>query len=209
MAPEGLQQIEQAAASAPRVAAPGAAPAAAPAPAAPAAPAASTLRMRAAAERVEPRLDDSVERDVEKLAMSTLSFQDYVRERMLKRRQAALEAAAPAAPPADTREPMRLVARRERDPAGAAPPAGAALPRLADPVPPPRSEAAAPQRRESAAMREPQRPVAPPALADAAPARHEQAQMLTSCARCAASSSSASARWPSWKSCSASRARPR
>jgi flagellar biosynthesis protein FlhF len=31
-----------------------------------------------------------VDRDVEKMAMSTLSFQDYVRERMLKRRQAAL-----------------------------------------------------------------------------------------------------------------------
>ena len=39
-----------------------------------------------------------VERDVERLAMSTLSFQDYVRERMLKRRQAAIQ--PPAAPEA-------------------------------------------------------------------------------------------------------------
>lgn len=37
--------------------------------------------------------------DVERLAMSTLSFQDYVRERMLKRRQVAMQApAAPVAP---------------------------------------------------------------------------------------------------------------
>lgn len=34
---------------------------------------------------------EDVNSDVEKLAMSTLSFQDYVRERMLKRRKAALE----------------------------------------------------------------------------------------------------------------------
>jgi flagellar biosynthesis protein FlhF len=38
-----------------------------------------------------------VAKDVEQLAMSTLSFQDYVRERMLKRRQAALQQQAQAA----------------------------------------------------------------------------------------------------------------
>ncbi len=37
-------------------------------------------------------LANSVQDDVKQLAMSTLSFQDYVRERMLKRRQAALQA---------------------------------------------------------------------------------------------------------------------
>jgi flagellar biosynthesis protein FlhF len=66
-------------------------------------------------ERIEPTLDGgagspagapmrgagasagrSVEQDVGDLQMSTLSFQDYVRERMLRRRQAEL---APAAPP--------------------------------------------------------------------------------------------------------------
>jgi flagellar biosynthesis protein FlhF len=100
---------------------------------------------------------------------------------MLRRRQAALEAAAPPAapaPPADVREPMRLVARRERDAASGAPPAGAALTRRADPLPTPQVEAAAPLRREPIALREERRPLAPPALADAAPARHEQAQML-------------------------------
>ena len=37
----------------------------------------------------------TVERDTETLAMSTLSFQDYVRERMLKRRKEALEGRQP------------------------------------------------------------------------------------------------------------------
>jgi flagellar biosynthesis protein FlhF len=41
---------------------------------------------------------DDVNRDVEQLAMSTLSFQDYVRERMLKRRQAQRDLATMAEP---------------------------------------------------------------------------------------------------------------
>lgn len=39
-------------------------------------------------------LASSVQDDVKQLAMSTLSFQDYVRERMLKRRQAAMQGRA-------------------------------------------------------------------------------------------------------------------
>ncbi|OGB04083.1 MAG: flagellar biosynthesis protein FlhF [Burkholderiales bacterium RIFCSPLOWO2_12_FULL_64_99] len=39
-------------------------------------------------------LASSVQDDVKQLAMSTLSFQDYVRERMLKRRQAAMQSRA-------------------------------------------------------------------------------------------------------------------
>ncbi|MES1163777.1 MAG: flagellar biosynthesis protein FlhF, partial [Rhizobacter sp.] len=73
MAPEGMQQIERMAA----------APAAAPAPVAASEPAAAHKR---------------VEDDVADLSMSTLSFQDYVRERMLRRRQAALNPAAAEAP---------------------------------------------------------------------------------------------------------------
>ena len=41
----------------------------------------------------------SAEEDAERLSMSTLSFQDYVRKRMLKRRQAARDAGAPTAQP--------------------------------------------------------------------------------------------------------------
>jgi len=59
-------------------------------------------------DRVEPTFDGrapegGVGEDVRQLQMSTLSFQDYVRERMLKRRQAELGAAVaepePPAPP--------------------------------------------------------------------------------------------------------------
>ena len=50
----------------------------------------------------------AVEDDVAELSMSTLSFQDYVRERMLRRRQAALK--APAAQPTRAAEPARAAA---------------------------------------------------------------------------------------------------
>ena len=77
MAPEGMQQIE-------RMAAAGRAAAAAPA-------------RDDAAARPAPRgrgnaaMPAGVDDDVAQLSMSTLSFQDYVRERMLRRRQAALD----------------------------------------------------------------------------------------------------------------------
>lgn len=58
----------------------------------PAAPAAKPLAPRAALPQpVSPR--QSVAEDTEQLAMSTLSFQDYVRERMLRRRSEGLQAA--------------------------------------------------------------------------------------------------------------------
>ena len=88
MAPESLAQIERM----------GAAQAAAPKaiPSAPAnkivqkSPAATMPATARASERIEPVLDSSVEQDVAQMAMSTLSFQDYVRERMLKRRKAEM-----------------------------------------------------------------------------------------------------------------------
>ena len=56
---------------------------------------------------------DPVSRDVETLGMSTLSFQDYVRERMLKRRQAELtqQAAAQSASAAATARPAARLAQ--------------------------------------------------------------------------------------------------
>ncbi len=71
MAPEGMRQIESMAAQRP------------------AAPAAASATLVA---RFSP-----VEEDVANLSMSTLSFQDYVRERMLKRRQVAMSADAASA----------------------------------------------------------------------------------------------------------------
>ncbi len=55
--------------------------------------ASGTLAKGAAAARQSvANLAHTVQEDVKQLAMSTLSFQDYVRERMLKRRQAAIQA---------------------------------------------------------------------------------------------------------------------
>ncbi len=95
MAPESVHQIERLSASS--VAAGAARPAAQQTPARPAAPQTParpatkpTMAQRAAQQA--PTTQDEVTEDVAKLSMSTLSFQDFVRERMLKRRQAALRA---------------------------------------------------------------------------------------------------------------------
>ena len=103
MAPESVGQIERldagGAAVPPRVDAPATA-AREPAPErrvararvadAPSSPAPS-YTSGAQGERREPVFDASVNEDVERLSMSTLSFQDYVRERMLRRRKAEME----------------------------------------------------------------------------------------------------------------------
>ena len=70
----------------------------------PFAAAAPVSASRRFAERVEPSMDEpaaplhhsaqGVAEDVEQLQMSTLSFQDYVRERMLRRRRAEMQAEA-------------------------------------------------------------------------------------------------------------------
>lgn len=60
------------------------------------------LQQRAAAQLPPVSPDSTVAQDSETLAMSTLSFQEYVRERMLRKRREAMEGklAAPAATPA-------------------------------------------------------------------------------------------------------------
>jgi flagellar biosynthesis protein FlhF len=55
-------------------------------------PLAKTAKANSSARNAVASLATTVQEDVRQLAMSTLSFQDYVRERMLKRRQAALKA---------------------------------------------------------------------------------------------------------------------
>ena len=125
MAPGAIEQIERSVAPA-AGATPGPAPIVAskaqraqqpesPRAAAAVAPEAAPARpapRRAARERIEPTLDDNVpvEADVARLTMSTLSFQDYVRERMLRRRQAAIEAKAAAAAPVASAAPRPLEA---------------------------------------------------------------------------------------------------
>ncbi len=103
MAPEGMGQIEQMAArTAARVE---------PQQQAVSKPAgrasfAERTRQEPVFAAASPREPESVQDDVQQLAMSTLSFQDYVRERVLRRRQAELSghpdpvaAATPAAAP--------------------------------------------------------------------------------------------------------------
>jgi flagellar biosynthesis protein FlhF len=71
------------------------------------------LAQRAAREqsRFEAAPDHGVEQDVEALGMSTLTFQDYVRERMLKRRQAEIDTGiAPPLPMPETPAPARRAA---------------------------------------------------------------------------------------------------
>ena len=71
-----------------------------------------------------PAADTAVQDDTAQLAMSTLSFQDYVRERMLRRRHEALGSPAPDAPvsaaAAQRSAPIELQT---------APPPGTAVPR--------------------------------------------------------------------------------
>ncbi|KQW40442.1 flagellar biosynthesis protein FlhF [Rhizobacter sp. Root404] len=120
MAPEGMKQIERMAAATP---------------AAPAKPAAR------AAVQAEPAPTEVTD-DVAQLSMSTLSFQDYVRDRMLRRRSAALapEAAAPvreepraAARPAPSTERHSVLEQRMSAPAPA--PLLREPPVLSDPMP--------------------------------------------------------------------------
>ena len=70
-----------------------------------------------AAPRAAELATTSADQDADRLSMSTLSFQDYVRKRMLKRRQASREAAsgatAPAAPsPAPPKSPAPRIGTR-------------------------------------------------------------------------------------------------
>ncbi|MDM7457424.1 MAG: flagellar biosynthesis protein FlhF, partial [Tepidimonas sp.] len=58
------------------------------------------LQQRAAAQLPPVSPDSSVAQDTETLAMSTLSFQEYVRERMLRKRREALQGARAAEAPA-------------------------------------------------------------------------------------------------------------
>ena len=74
-----------------------------------AAPRAAPAPARRALPSPAALAESSPAKDAEQLSMSTLSFQDYVRERMLRRRKAELqaqnEAASPPPMPAQTQGP--------------------------------------------------------------------------------------------------------
>ncbi len=124
------------------------------------------LAGRRLAERLQqspPAMDAEVERDVEQLAMSTLSFQDYVRERMLKRRQAAMTGAEAPLSGMPAMAVPQPAAPAPRAPAPAARPQVAA--RMANITPAPRAF-------------EPAELQAMPALAEAQVERRDQIDMV-------------------------------
>ena len=139
MAPEGMGQIEQIAQQAPRTVA---RPQVAPPPTVPQQPAARAS-FADRASRQEPSFGSpEVRGDVEQLAMSTLSFQDYVRERVLRRRQAEMtgqpDPVAPApqiAPPPTQPAASSLDAARARREQRAAEAMAALAPKRAAPPP--------------------------------------------------------------------------
>ncbi len=127
------------------------------------------LTERSALERptfAQPQPNSSVEEDTEAMAMSTLSFQDYVRERMLRKRREAMSGQAPgASAPAQT----------PRKPAPAAPaarqPVQVPIQRFNQPEPAPVVRPAAAVVHAPAPIRT--RPVAPPSTPELSiPTRH-------------------------------------
>lgn len=193
MAPGAIAQIEQVAETAARTP--------------PAAPAQTAVK-RATQSVAQPQPDAAVEQDVQSLAMSTLSFQDYVRERLLRRRRAAMGSDAPEtvmptyeerAPLAAPQAPARVSALPASQPTTAArtPPQQMASPQVrsqpmgtpAAMLPPQASATPAmPAMREPRSAAQPapitvpsaalRLPEAVPSLADPAASQHEQLAVM-------------------------------
>lgn len=146
MAPESLRQLEQMGAQASRVVqAPAPKPVpktffqravGTPAPASKPAPKPAPRAAASTSGRQEPMFDGAVEDDVEQLQMSTLSFQDYVRARMLKRRESERQAELAAMQPTPTApiEAARARAVAQQQTRQLPPPAPDVV--LAQPMPP-------------------------------------------------------------------------
>jgi len=136
----------------------------------------ASLRERAAQSAPLASPANTVENDTEALAMSTLSFQDYVRERMLRKRREALTGqvetpvAAAASQPAFAAPVAAQVQAPVRQPLHAQPP----IQTRAQPIEVPVQRFNAPERPLAAAqMPQPirTRNSAPPAFDDATPPR--------------------------------------
>lgn len=155
MAPESMSQIERAAA-----------PAAS-------GPAAAMRTDAPAALPTSPAAIAPVAQDVERLAMSTLSFQDYVRERLLRRRRAALNPSPAVAPAAGESASFANAAMPAIDMAAAP----IVLPKpLAAEAPAPavlHQRAPAPSPREELRLPDPL-----PSLADPSPGQRERTEVM-------------------------------
>lgn len=116
---------------------------------------ASTAAAAPSAARLPDLAESSVEEDANRLAMSTLSFQDFVRERMLRKQlgDAAVSAAASQpAGPAPIATPRQATSARAAAPVAAMPwnPAAAQRPAPFAGIPLPTERAAAPATAEPA-----------------------------------------------------------
>jgi len=155
MAPESMSQIERVATQATPV------------------QAAPTRTDASAAASTSPAAAEPVAQDVERLAMSTLSFQDYVRERLLRRRRAALNPSPVAAPAARESTWFADAAVAPID----APAAPIVLPKpivAQAPVPAPLPERPAiPSPREELRLPDPL-----PSLADPSPGQRERTEVM-------------------------------
>jgi flagellar biosynthesis protein FlhF len=146
--------------------------------AAPPALPAATQRAAQPATTAAAQSNGPVDQDVQSLAMSTLSFQDYVRERLLRRRRAAMQPDAPETimPTFEERAPVMAPATSPRATARV-------TPQNTPSVPQQTPRAAAPQAPSQPivvpAAREALRlPDAVPSLADPVPAQREQAAVM-------------------------------
>jgi flagellar biosynthesis protein FlhF len=173
MAPEGIAQIEQAAETAPRQVV-----------SAPAVAAAAPGKQAAA------QADTPVERDVQRLAMSTLSFQDYVRERLLRRRRAAMQPDAPETVMPTFEERATPVAMAPSTPTRVTPMPQPAQQAVRQPVQQPGAPTMQPAPQEPIVARVPiaaaaamapalRLPDSVPSLADPAPVQREQAALMS------------------------------
>ena len=124
---------------------------------------------------------DSVQADVQQMQMSTLSFQDYVRNRMLKRRRNEMAAVAPVEPMLNAAPPQPTALQLRRTPESPPSPALQPTPQLTAPAP--REDIRMPlplptPPRTAQAVQAPQAQRTTPPLADMAP-RREQNEMLS------------------------------
>jgi flagellar biosynthesis protein FlhF len=120
-----------------------------------------------------PAANAPVDQDVQRLAMSTLSFQDYVRERLLRRRRAAMQPDAPETimPTFEERAPARAAATT---PPTMPQPVPAAVASEQAPATMPSMPIAVPAAREMLRL-----PETVPSLADPVPAQREQLAVMT------------------------------
>jgi flagellar biosynthesis protein FlhF len=177
MAPGAIAQIEQVAQVAP-------------AHDAPPPQAAAPAQKRAAPPAVQPPANAAVEQDVQSLAMSTLSFQDYVRERLLRRRRAAMQSDAPETvmPTYEERAPLAAApavpTRATPQPMAQPTPANASMPAVARPTPAMPLHEVRPVATPTMPIAVPVAPASPrlpeavPSLADPASSQREQMAVM-------------------------------